>query len=178
MRKKTKQIVPLSSAAAIWRPSSAQSVTPDVWPKNRKHEPTVRLEEQGREVARSTSLPYAMEDFCLQAGSNKTNVCLYSRKSSTLTVSWHSILIKSSCHLLCWRKCFRSLCGLSSARWYEEEHNEHVLPPRFTKSVASLTTDDKKGSSVSWCFCYLVSGNKSVIFFFLHLIVWHVNVFF
>lgn len=117
MRKKTKQIVPLSSAAAIWRPSSAQSVTPDVWPKNSKHEPTVRLEEQGREVARSTSLPYAMEDLCLQAGSNKTNVCLYSRKSSTLTVSWHSVLIKSSCHLLCWRKCFRSLCGLSSMIW-------------------------------------------------------------
>lgn len=117
MREKTKQVVPLSSAAAIWRPSSAQSVTPDVWPKNRKHKPTVRLEEQGREVARSTSLPYAMEDLCLQAGSNKTNVCLYSRKSSTLTVSWHSVLIKSSCHLLCWRKCFRSLCGLSSMIW-------------------------------------------------------------
>lgn len=123
MRKKTKQVVPLSGAAAIWRPSSAQSVTPDVWPKNRKHEPTVRLEEQGREVARSTSLPYATEDLCLQASSNKTNVCLYSRKSSTLTVSWHSVLIKSSCHLLCWRKCFRSLCGLCendhSARRYE-----------------------------------------------------------
>lgn len=95
MRKKTKQIVPLSSAAAIWRPSSAQSVTPDVWPKNRKHEPTVRLEEQGREVARSTSLPYAMEDLCLQAGSNKTNVCLYSRNDRFLALGSNKIFLSS-----------------------------------------------------------------------------------
>ena len=73
----------LSRVTTTWMCPSAQSASPDISPKHKKHKPTVSLEKQDYRATDSHLLPCVREDLCPWARSAKRTVCLNSRTISS-----------------------------------------------------------------------------------------------